>query len=53
MATLEKAILIAAQAHEGQRDQSGAPYILHPLRMINCVEKDFRKRFYRPFCWRL
>ena len=33
MATLEKAILLAAQAHRGQKDKAGAPYILHPLRM--------------------
>ena len=31
---LDKAILIAAQAHLGQKDKSGAPYILHPLRMM-------------------
>lgn len=34
MATLEQAIAIAAQAHEGQFDKSGEPYILHPLRMM-------------------
>ena len=34
MATLEKAILIAVQAHQGQKDKAGAPYILHPLRMM-------------------
>jgi (p)ppGpp synthase/HD superfamily hydrolase len=31
---LDKAILIAAQAHLGQKDKYGAPYILHPLRMM-------------------
>ena len=31
---LDKAILIAAQAHLGQKDKVGAPYILHPLRMM-------------------
>lgn len=40
---LEKAIEIAARAHQGQKDKSGQPYILHPLRvMMNCsgdVEK--------------
>jgi len=40
MATLEKAILIAAQAHEGQTDKSGAPYILHPLRMMMRMESE-------------
>jgi (p)ppGpp synthase/HD superfamily hydrolase len=34
MSTLKKAISIAAQAHEGQRDKAGAPYILHPLRVM-------------------
>ena len=31
---LEKAILIAAQAHLDQKDKVGRPYILHPLRMM-------------------
>lgn len=31
--TLDTAIVIAAQAHEGQRDMAGEPYILHPLRV--------------------
>jgi (p)ppGpp synthase/HD superfamily hydrolase len=34
MATLGKAIAIAAQAHQGQYDKAGTPYILHPLRMM-------------------
>ena len=34
MSTLERAIEIAAKAHEGQTDKAGAPYILHPLRMM-------------------
>ena len=34
VATLEKAIGIAAQAHAGQVDKAGAPYILHPLRVM-------------------
>ena len=34
MSTLERAISIAAQAHEGQIDKSGQPYILHPLRVM-------------------
>ena len=31
---LEKAIEIACRAHKGQRDKAGAPYILHPLRVM-------------------
>jgi (p)ppGpp synthase/HD superfamily hydrolase len=34
VATLERAIAIAAKAHEGQVDKAGAPYILHPLRVM-------------------
>jgi GTP diphosphokinase / guanosine-3',5'-bis(diphosphate) 3'-diphosphatase len=39
MATLERAIAIAASAHAGQVDKSGQPYILHPLRVMLRVEK--------------
>jgi (p)ppGpp synthase/HD superfamily hydrolase len=34
MSTLERAITIAAEAHAGQLDKAGAPYVLHPLRMM-------------------
>ena len=34
MATLSKAIEIALLAHKGQKDKSGAEYILHPLRVM-------------------
>ena len=34
MATIEDAISIAAQAHKGQKDKAGAPYLLHPLRLM-------------------
>lgn len=37
MSTLERAIAIAAKAHEGQVDKAGAPYILHPLRVMQCL----------------
>ena len=33
-ATLERAIEIAATTHAGQKDKGGAPYILHPLRVM-------------------
>ncbi|MES2459830.1 MAG: HD domain-containing protein [Armatimonadota bacterium] len=31
---LERAIALAVEKHAGQSDKSGAPYILHPLRMM-------------------
>ncbi len=34
MSTLERAIALAAIAHEGQIDKVGAPYILHVLRVM-------------------
>jgi hypothetical protein len=34
MADLGEAILMAVKAHYGQRDKGGAPYILHPLRLM-------------------
>jgi (p)ppGpp synthase/HD superfamily hydrolase len=34
MATLERALFLAVTAHLGQVDKVGAPYILHPLRLM-------------------
>jgi (p)ppGpp synthase/HD superfamily hydrolase len=34
VSTLERAVAIAAEAHAGQVDKAGAPYVLHPLRMM-------------------
>jgi (p)ppGpp synthase/HD superfamily hydrolase len=34
MSSLERAIVIAAEGHAGVTDKAGAPYILHPLRMM-------------------
>lgn len=37
---VEEAIALAVEAHRGQTDRSGAPYILHPLRVMFRVETD-------------
>jgi (p)ppGpp synthase/HD superfamily hydrolase len=38
MATLEDAIALAVEAHRGQRDKTGQPYILHVLRVMLRLE---------------
>ena len=38
--TLEDAIALAAQKHKGQIDKAGAPYILHPLRVMNFLGSE-------------
>jgi (p)ppGpp synthase/HD superfamily hydrolase len=43
MADIEDAIALAVRAHRGQKDRAGAPYILHPLRMMFRVETDAEK----------
>src|SRR5688572_21828607 len=41
--SLERAIAIAARAHDGARDKGGAPYILHPIRvMMRLTEPEDR-----------
>lgn len=40
MSNLEKAISLASQAHFGQSDKAGQPYILHPLRVMMRLAAD-------------
>jgi (p)ppGpp synthase/HD superfamily hydrolase len=40
VATIEKALQIAAKAHEGQKDKEGLPYVLHPIRVMARVEGE-------------
>jgi (p)ppGpp synthase/HD superfamily hydrolase len=40
---LEKAISIAVEAHRRQRDRTGAPYIVHPMRVMAGVDSDIEK----------
>lgn len=40
MATIEKAVEIAARAHAGVRDKQGHPYLLHPIRVMMGVEGE-------------
>lgn len=38
MSFLDKAIILAAEVHEGQKDKSGQPYILHPITVMMSLE---------------
>lgn len=38
--SIEAAILFATTLHAGQKDKSGKPYILHPLRVMLAVSPD-------------
>lgn len=37
---VERAIALALEAHKGQVDKAGAPYILHPLRLLAQMESE-------------
>ena len=43
MADLEDAIQLAVQRHRGQKDKAGAPYILHPLRVMARMATDVER----------
>jgi len=40
---IEKALRIALEAHENQTDRYGAPYILHPLRVMMTLTDETEK----------
>ena len=40
---LEKAIQIALEAHKGQTDKAGAPYLLHLIRVMNAGQTENEK----------
>lgn len=43
MATLERAVELAAKHHVGQVDKGGSPYILHPLAVMLSVDSNDEK----------
>lgn len=43
MSLLEEAIHIAVEAHRGQMDRAGQPYILHPLRIMCRMQTEPEK----------
>lgn len=44
MSTIGRAIAVAATAHEGQTGKDGAPFILHPLRVMLGVGSDAERQ---------
>ncbi|MBJ7579364.1 HD domain-containing protein [Devosia sp. MC532] len=40
MSPLELALATALKVHQGQTDKGGAPYILHPIRVMMQLESD-------------
>ena len=37
---LDRAIQIAVQAHSGQKEKNGSPYILHPVRLMLKMQNE-------------
>jgi len=45
MSGIEEAIALALQAHTGQKDKAGQPYIMHPLRVMARVHRPDEPAF--------
>lgn len=43
MHLLELSLRLALEAHAGQRDRAGRPYLLHPLRVMHAVDGEERQ----------
>ena len=43
MSTLQKALEISIASHQNQTDKSGAPYILHVIRVMNSGKTEIEK----------
>lgn len=41
---LEDAVALAVEAHRGQKDKAGQPYILHPLRVMLRLDTEEARR---------
>jgi (p)ppGpp synthase/HD superfamily hydrolase len=41
---IEDAIDLALRVHKGQKDKAGAPYILHPLRVMLSMDTDTERQ---------
>ena len=44
MSNIENAIDLALRSHKGQKDKAGAPYILHPLRVMLSMKTDSERQ---------
>jgi (p)ppGpp synthase/HD superfamily hydrolase len=44
MHEIEKTLLCAVEAHQGQVDKAGQPYILHPLRLIASLKTQSEQK---------
>jgi len=40
---LERALALAVEAHEGQRNAAGGPYVLHPLRVMMKLDGEVER----------